>query len=390
MSAVLLSPREALRDPPNHRAHAQALPRSSPSAASTESAVLRSIGLAWAAGAAGKSIPAIVAERLSGDDDPGAVRSLLRVIMRAAQLPAMSDVEPWAGALALRTTVASLLDLLAQEESVLAQLPVTRYAFEGRGLIRVPVRASTSPSLAATFRREGDPIRVGGLTLTNLELAPLGVGVLATTTNEMLESALPDELEGIARASVIADSARLMDGVFLDAVPADGVRPAGLQAVGVVTPGTADIAADMRAAVTRLHDAGFGSSATRWVVHSEVAASLAEQSDEMRLNGTILKIEVVSGLSVPPDTIFLIDCRALTLAMEVPRFEASTEASLVEQDGTPYTNGVTGPVGTLDTGAPARSLWQSNSSSLRGTWPVNWGLAAAGAVQVITPQEVGP
>jgi hypothetical protein len=206
MSAVLL-PREALGDPP-HCSSAQALARSGLAAVRSEGAVLRSIGLAWAAGAAGRSIPAIVAERLDGsNDDPGAIRALMKIVMRSTQLPAMTDIEAWGGALALRQTVASLLDLLAQEDSVLAQLPATRYAFAGRGLVKVPVRASPSPGLAATFRREGNPIRVGGLTLTALDLTPLSLGVLATTTNEMLESALPAELEAIARKAVVGDSA---------------------------------------------------------------------------------------------------------------------------------------------------------------------------------------
>ncbi|MBB3180083.1 hypothetical protein [Variovorax sp. Sphag1AA] len=356
--------------------------------------VLRAIGLTWAAGAASVSVGRIASERLDGKDDPAAMRALLKIVTRAAQSPAMTDVDAWAGALALHQSVEALLDLLAEEDSVLAQLPASRYAFAGRGLVRVPVRISGS-TLTATFRREGDPMRVGGLTLASLELAPLGVGVLSTTTNEMLESALPDELETIVREAVLGDTSRMLDSILFDDVPADGVRPAGLQAVGTVTPGTgsdaASIASDMRAALTRLHAAGYGNpTTTRWVVNSEVAASLAEQSDEMRMNGTFLKIEVVSGLSVPSDAIFLMDCRAVAIAMELPRFESGTEASIVEQDGTPFTGGVTGPVGTLDAGVPARSLFQSNSSSLRGTWPINWALAAPGAVQVITPQEVGP
>jgi hypothetical protein len=337
--------------------------------------MLFALGGMLQAGAHGSSVKAILDER----EVDQRTRSLVELLERGVQSPAMVGDPAWAGALVTEAIIA-FTDMLAQEGSVVAQLPALRFEFGKKGKVTVPVRAAPTPTLAAAFREEGDPIRVGAMSLAGKSLTPKSMAVIATVSNELIRGAGPGVMDQLIRASIVSDTSRALDQLFLDNTVGSDLRPAGLQTFAVA-PNTAvstgvtaaAITADTRARLAQLHTAGFGGSATRWIMHSSSATTLATLFDEMRLNGTHLRVPVISSLSVPVGVVFLVDCKGVILGADAPRFDWAQDALLHEENTTPLAAGA----------PPSRSLWQTNVLGLRAIWPLDW-LATTGAVQTIT------
>ena len=117
------------------------------------------------------------------------------------------------------------------------------------------------------------------------------------------------------------------------------------------------------------------------------AAPVATGSETRRIGA--VGIPIVSGLSLPPDVVFLIDCGAIPFASDPPTIESSTEAVVHEDDGAPNTDEKTGatvlPIvdgGTVAT--PVRSLFQTHATGTKVVWEVDWAVVKTGAVQTIT------
>lgn len=181
------------------------------------------------------------------------------------------------------------------------------------------------------------------------------------------------------RIGMLSDTGFAMDSAFFDGVARDAVRPAGLQngldpTDTAVSTGTdlAAITANLSARLAQKRARGLGgvASSLRWVMHPNNATALLTLSDEARLRDTFLGVPVVSSLAVPADVTFLLDGRGIGFASDVPSFEASTEATLREDDGAPNADQKTGasmlPLATGNSGAgaitaaPVRSLFQTN------------------------------
>ena len=366
------------------------------SSTATTSALLQAICAIARAGSGNRSVASVL-PALQGE----ALRAVVGFVTRAAQSPAATNVPGWAQEL-VPSVVAEVLDLLADEGGVVARLPLTRVDLAD-GTAKLPVR--TGRGLGAAFRAEGAPIRVGGLSMASRTLEGRSMGVIATASTEAIKAASDSVLERLIRGGMIADTAQTLDSCFFDAVPRDAVRPAGIQsgidpADTTVSSGTTleAITADARGRLAQLHARGLGrvASAVAWVMHSDLATALLTISDELRLHGSFLGVQVFSSLAVPDDVMFLLDCRGIGLASDVPTFESSSEALLHEDDGAPNADGKTGP--TVDpivddagvVAAPVRSLFGTHVTSVKGVWEVDWTVLAAGAVQTITGAVVTP
>ena len=342
----------------------------------------------------------IIEARWPGQQDLVEVSRLITGYrLKGVQNPAMTSVPEWAGAL-VRETLAAFMDLL-QPESVIPRLGLDPLDFGNAQLIKVPYRLPTAAAgndLSGAFRKEGDPIRIGAARMGTKTLRAYGMGVIGTFTMEMLEAS-PTNFEQSVERWMVEDTAKVLDTVFLDdkAEVAD-TRPAGIRngiAAGDIhaSSGTdpAQIQADLRAAVSAMTGSGIGRRPV-WLMHPDRATGLSSLWNSVGLpafpsmaaNGTLLGSRVVTSITVPADLVFLIDTAEVAFAGGTPRFDYSTEASVVEQDGLPITDGVAAAVPTLDAGVPARSLWQTNSGGIRALWNVTWARMRDHSVQVIT------
>lgn len=356
-------------------------------AQSDQKALLRSIGLAFQKLACGMNIEAALEAR-GFDETTRATREIVGMVLRSAQAPAMTSVQGWAAEL-VPTTVAAFTDVLAEQGSTMAQLPMRRYVFGQGKLLRVPLRTSNaSRNLAAAFFAEGDPIRVGALQLVPAPLSPRNMGVIGTSTVEMIQAAGDGVMLDVIREGAATDTAKALDRLFYDDQPADAVRPAGLQADiaaidTIVSTGAtaADIAADLKSRLEQLVDSGFGGPRTVWIMSTLNAAVMATLFAEVQQRGTYLNIPIVSGLDVPGDVVFLVDCAALLSAQDVPVVDVATEAVLHEEDDPTLVRPI---VEGAVAATPVRSLFQTNAAALKLVMVIDWMVGASGAVQTIT------
>lgn len=350
--------------------------------------LLHAMGVAFQSAARGMSQEQLL--QLHGEDAAATTRVLLGMLQRAAQTPAMTSVPGWAGNL-VQPAVQAFLDLVSAEGAVALQLPFARYIFEGKKL-RVPMRVpSTTPNLAGAWREEGLPIRIGALSVTAAGLEAKSMGVIGTSTLEMVRAAGDGVMMDIIRQGIAVDSARMLDATVFDDEAADAERPAGLgyYASGdntAASSGTdaAAISADLKARLDQLVAAGFGGPNTRWVMNTLHAATLAELFTETQTRDTFLRLSIVAGHLVPAGTVWLIDGAGVALGADVPVVDSSGEALLHEEgDADAVSPIATGAAGAGVVATPARSLFQTNAAALRALVPLDW-VAVPGSVQTLT------
>lgn len=321
----------------------------------------------------------------------------LDAVMKAAQDPAMTNVSGWAQELT-REVQAAYLEELAKA-SIFAALPLVTENFNGATSITVPTRdtSNSNPNLAAGWRKEGAPIRVGALALKGVKLVPYAPAVIGTFSEELAKRSTP-RIEQIIRGAVLGDSAEMFDTKFLssDAAVPD-VSPAGILAG--LPPGNtfastgatpAQIAADMKRAVGLLLKAGLSAEGFAWAMSPFNAMALqllitatgSLQFPEMA-SGRLLGLPLAISGNVPDTSVFLLDGNSIARALPSPSFDASTEATIHEEDTTPL------PIvddGTTPVIAhPVRSLYQTYSCALRAVYAdLSWGALRPGAVVHIT------
>ena len=332
----------------------------------------------------------VIEERYSGSDEIKAVNSFL--VQKAAQNPAMTNVPAWAGELVEQGTGA-FMDLLAPM-SVLPQLSLTRYTFDGFGSIKIPMRnAASTPNLAGAFRAEGAPIRVGAAALTSKTLTPKSMGVIGTYTDEILQRSTPS-IEQLIRDFILYDTAQVLDTAFLGNTVGSATVPAGvtngiIAADTAVSAGTsvANIQADLKGRLARMATLNMGARPA-WVMHPvrkyALAMSLTAtgQAAFPSVNsGTLFGAPIISSTNVSQTEVLLVDQAEVVFAGGVPMFDYSSVATIHEEHDAPLPIAAgAGPT----VAAPVRSLWQTNSHGIRVIWEMDWSVMRAGAVQQIT------
>lgn len=314
------------------------------------------------------------------------------LIQKAAQNPAMTNVPGWAEELT-REAYGGFMDLIAPE-SVVPRIPMVRYNFGGASSIKIGMRKDKTKNLAAGFRAEGAPIRVGAGVTDSRILTPKSLGVIGTFTNELFGRSTPN-IEQLIRSWIVEDTAEALDKTFLDAVAGSAIRPAGLQN-GLLAANTAAstgvtaaaITADIRERMQAMADANLGRrvvfvmNTARFIGIKLALTPTGTLAFPEAANGQLIGYPVITSVNVPSDVIFMVDAAELAFAGDAPVFMGTEVATIHEEDTTPLAIGTAGAPATV--AAPARSLFQTNSSALRAIWEVDWNVARVGAVQTIT------
>ena len=337
-----------------------------------------------------KQIDVIAAERFPNSQ-------AVETIIKAAQNPAMSNVAGYAQELT-RQSYGEFLDLLKSKAILPQCLPAGHtHNFDGAASIYVPTRLGGSA--AGAFRAEGAPIPVKGLTFDHVTLTPKNMGVILSATNEMLRRSAID-LAAYFQNAMVYDTGAALDALFISNTAGTTTAPAGARAslnandTRASTGATAAaITADIRDMLSELtsHDMG-DPSTTRWLMHPTnlVAVSMMltatgskqfPEAEQSRLAG----YPVVTSTRFATNIVLLVDFANFTFAIGSPQFEATTVATLHEEDTTPLplSTGTSGA--TAVTAAPVRSLYQTNSWALRMMLDADWAkLRAIGPVQELT------
>lgn len=342
----------------------------------------------------------IVEERYGRDPLSTATKAVIAAMhTKAAQNPAMTTVPEWAGAL-VRDGYGAFMEELAVE-SVVPKLPLVTESFDGWNSITVAARAtnpSADPNLAAAFRGEGDPIRVGSVGLVSKKLTPKSMGIIGTFTMELFRRSTPN-IEDKIRDWMLEDTAIKLDTIFLGTDAGTPKQPAGIANAlpagdtAVSTGNTvAAITADLRGRLASMYGQGLGKRPV-WIMNPSRALGLALAVTAAgtlafpTMNGTqptLITIPVVTSITVPANTVYLIDAAWIAFAGGAPEFLGTEVATLHEE----YDQAAVAPIGSAGVpavvAAPVRSLYQTFSAALRALWEVDWLVLRPGAVQTIT------
>lgn len=333
--------------------------------------------------------------------------------------PAMTSTDGWAAQL-VQTDVRGYIDTL-REISVAAALASRSMIlnFGGYNSITVPRRnALASPLTEPAWVSEGSPIPLTQFNFGSEVINRYKLAAITTMTREVAERSSPD-LENILRDALREAHAEVLDAALLSnlaAVP--NVRPAGLLAGVVATPGTAGggedaVRGDIMGLVGAMTANRLGSRPVLLMNNldrlsaSMMTSALSDYIFRDDLNGgNLLSIPVISSAHVPQHTLILIDAAYLATAFDLPTFDVSDVATVVEAsaDATPPTMASTDagaagtpgqvgpgegipvagagrPLGVADAGYSVRSLWQTYCLGIRMIAPTSWGKLQANIVE---------
>lgn len=333
--------------------------------------------------------PDQVCQERYGDNEE--VKAVMGVVVKAAQNPAMTTVPAWAGAL-VEEGYGAFIDML-KAESILAQLSLKQETFNNYSAVTYPKRnPSATNNLAGAFRAEGDPIRVGSITVGSIKLTPKNMAVISTFTDEMMKRSVVS-LENLIKDAIIYDTSVALDTVFLGNAAGTAVQPAGI-ANGLAALDTAasagtslaNIQADLKGRLTRMATLNMGRKPA-WIMSpsNKIALSMlltatGQYAFPSVSSGVLLGAPIYTSTTVPAGNIYLIDQDQIVFAGSPPEFDYSNQATIHEEDTTPL------PVvdGAGVAAKPVRSLWQTNSNAIKTNWILDWHVINAGAAQLIT------
>lgn len=244
-------------------------------------------------------------------------------------------------------------------------------SFAGNAVIQVP--RIVADAAGVDFAAEGSPIAVRQLLAGGLTLSPRKFATISTFTGELLQHSIPN-VQVLVRQVLTESVALALDAALLGSTAGDATRPAGLRyGIAALTPSGATTVEAMIADVSALVSVVSG------VAGNSPIVLVASPSRAMKLHLRAprdLPLEVLASSAVNSDELIAIASNAVASAMDpIPRFTASTEALLHQDDTAPLPISATGSPNTI--AAPVRSLWQTDVVGLRMIMEVAWGLRHA-------------
>jgi hypothetical protein len=301
-----------------------------------------------------------IARSLWPDDKP-----TLALVQRAATTEATTGDAAWAGPLATYRVDQLLQNLgpLSAASKLLQQ--GIQLTFDRAHEIRVPgivVAASY-----ANFVGEGASIPVHQLPVTGgAVLQPRKFGTIVTLTREMIVSSNAEEL---VRAVLIDAVAASLDLALFSTTAGDTTRPAGLlngatALTAVAGGGSAAMIADLAALANAV--APYGGLDIVYVAAPEEAVKLTFTM------GAQFKIPIIASSGVPAKTVICLAPAALCSATDpAPRLEAARDVAMSMDDSAPV-------------GMPSKSMFQTDSVSIRLVMFVAWAMRAAAACAYVS------
>jgi hypothetical protein len=293
-----------------------------------------------------------------------------QLVLRAATAPATTTTSGWSSQLAV-TSVSDYVTGLGPA-SAASQLFARALRLQlPNGVAGLYVPALVAAASGSGFVSEGSPIPVEQYTTGGVLLTPGKLASISVFTREMAESS---NIEALVRDTMGRSTALALDAAVFSTAAA-GAAAAGVR--NGVSATTASTATDLNEAmVADLRALG---SAVSAVGGSEIAFVAGPAQ------ALAIALRAPAGFDVPvfassalAGVVLAVALPALVVAVEpAPRFENSWE-SVVHMDDAPVQIGVAGSPPVV--ASPSRSIFQSDSLSLKLGLTVAWGLRASGAV----------
>ena len=319
---------------------------------------------------------------------------------KAAQPPATTFTPTYAAEL-VRQTYRAWMDTLAMV-AVVPRLPFRPENFDDGSPIIYPSRAPKGAfpaNFEALWRKEGDPIRVGVLSLASQTMRPYSAGVIGHFTKELFKRSTPN-IETVIREAIVDDTAEMLDGYFFSASAAVvDVRPPGI-ANGVVAPNSTastgnanlEVEADLNRMIAGLLVTRRLGRSPVWVMNPVNAAAVGTATNAFGVpqypgmanigaaTATLKGFPAYMSPSIPDDMVFLLDAAAIAFAGGTPAWEVSDQATIHEETATPLPIVTPGPA----IATPVRSLFQTHSAAVKAVYELSWLALRVGAVQILT------
>jgi HK97 family phage major capsid protein len=357
-----------------------------------------------------QDINQVIDERYKGNSE---LPAAMDFVQKAVVNPAMTTTTGWAAEL-VQNDVQGFLDTL-KTVSVAAELATRsqRLNFSGYDSITIPMRNPLGATLSEpAWVGEGGAIPLTQFSFGSTKLSRYKLAAITSWTKELAERSTP-QIEGLLRDALTEAYAQVLDNALLSNGSAvAGIRPAGLlsgvtPAAGTAGGGESAVLADMKTAITAMTNARLGARPVLIIpTANRLSLSLMMNplgarsfADEVAA-GRLLGIEIISSQHVPANTAILIDAATFATAFDVPMFDISDTATIVETNanataptmattagqsavgvvgtaGQVPPNGgiaVSGSVGAAQVGQQTRSLWQTWSVACRMVVPTSWAL----------------
>jgi hypothetical protein len=250
-----------------------------------------------------------------------------------------------------------------------------RLQFASHAAIFVPNLLSAAANTG--FVQEGSPVPVRQFALDGVTLTPRKLAVLTVFNRELFQHSTPT-VESLVGDAITRSASLSFDAALLDSTAGDATRPAGLRngiapigTASTATPRTEAMMADV-ATLTGTVSAVAGNSPIALVCAPPQATAMRMWA--RRDSG----FEIFSTSGLADGTACAVATDALAFATDPqPRLEIGSEGAL-HMDSTPSAISTAGTPNTV--AAPVRSLWQTDSISLRMIFECSWALRAAGGL----------
>ncbi|MBA4219944.1 MAG: phage major capsid protein [Methylobacterium sp.] len=286
-----------------------------------------------------------------------------------------------------QVTYAGFLDAL-RGKSIYPVLRERGYgvSFDAAGTAYLP--QLTAGGANGSFFAEGQPIRVGRVTVTAPTFTSRKMGVIIPFSREAAKRSTPS-LEGVVRKAILDDTSAVLDTHLLDATAGDSIRPAGLlygvapAASGYGGGDHVAVKEDFKALLKPFFDAGAADGITV-VMNPAQGLSIAMMDGPANNAGWFAEIakrvNIVESTHANAKRLVAVRNSDFATALgDLPEFEVSNQATIHMDDANPAEIVATGPAPA----APVRSFWQTDSMGVRMIMDVSWKMARTGMVSWI-------
>jgi len=306
---------------------------------------------------------------------------------KAAVLPGDSVTTGWAAELVQINQMNEAFIELLRPMSVVARFPGRQMTFDGYGSIKIPRQTAGT---SGGFLAENAAIPVGALAFDSITLDPKKMGTIVACSNELLARSTPSAM-ALVRDDILQGIATAIDTKFVSADAAvAGVSPAGIQTFDTSPTASTGtdlnaITADLKAAINALMVINMPMAAPVWLLNPVTANALRFIRDGLGMyafqdqmnKGYLMGYPFLVSTTVPSDIVMLSDASQIILASALaPQIMISQDTSIM-MDSAP-----TADIGGAAT--PVQSMFQTDSTAIRGLVSLDWATRYANSTQVIT------
>jgi hypothetical protein len=299
------------------------------------------------------------------------------LIVKAAVAPATMSTSAWAGSLAATALTDFIMTLGPASAGSQLLKRGLQLSFARSAALVVPAILAAASNVGFVAEGAAIPAWAGSLA-TGLTLTPRKFATIAVFTREIFTHSTPT-IESLVTQVLTESLALALDTALFDSIAGDAVRPPGLRNLtGPV--GTASTATPKSEAM--LDDVETLLGAVAQIASGNPICFICNpvQAAALRIRGrTIFPYEIFATSALAAGTVIAIATNTVASALDPePTIETGSEGTVVMQDTSPAAIGTVGTPNVV--AAPVRSLYQTDTLSLRLRFGVSWGLRNLGGI----------